>query len=242
MFDLNEAIGKWRREMAESDACSSEELDEMESHLHDSVDDLKRIGLGGEEALLVAVHRLGDTRKIAREFVKSNRDGLITRRLVWFCAGILVYLFVNNSAHVVAEACTVVAAPLGLNGYMLGVMAFGLKTVILVATLFLLYRLILHADFSDKISNKLTNYKKRTILVSALAFSFCHWMVIQGGHFLIYPLYINKLSMLQYAESALILRLGHLSWQLLFPILLILIMVRLTEYRKKNNVPLISTE
>jgi hypothetical protein len=48
-FDLETAIGKWRGELAHSPAFKQENLNELESHLRDSIARLGRAGLSSEE-------------------------------------------------------------------------------------------------------------------------------------------------------------------------------------------------
>jgi hypothetical protein len=53
-FDLNRAIQQWRAGLADSPAFRAENLDELESHLHDSIRALEAHGLSVEEAFLIA--------------------------------------------------------------------------------------------------------------------------------------------------------------------------------------------
>src|SRR5262245_55051661 len=58
-FNLNHAIQRWRENLCQSPAFCSENLDELEVHLRDSVMCLQSRGLSEDEAFLVAVRRLG---------------------------------------------------------------------------------------------------------------------------------------------------------------------------------------
>jgi len=70
MFDLNEAVAEWRRKLQREGMIETEDLDELESHLHDEVERLARSGTPEEEAFHIAVRRLGDTHELTREFSK----------------------------------------------------------------------------------------------------------------------------------------------------------------------------
>jgi hypothetical protein len=79
MFDLNKAVAEWRHSLAEAANIGDEELDELESHLFDEMDQLASAGLLAEEAFQQAVARLGDIGKLNREFskVRTEDSGLI---------------------------------------------------------------------------------------------------------------------------------------------------------------------
>src|SRR4051794_3815451 len=53
-FDLNLAIQRWRENLAQSSALRNENLNELESHLRDSIAALQTAGLSGEEAFVIA--------------------------------------------------------------------------------------------------------------------------------------------------------------------------------------------
>jgi hypothetical protein len=76
-FDLNNAIQRWRQNLATSPAFRAENLDELEAHLRDSVSALVAKGLSGEEAWLIATRRLGSTQSVTNEFCKINLETVI---------------------------------------------------------------------------------------------------------------------------------------------------------------------
>jgi hypothetical protein len=85
-FDLNLAIQRWRENLAQSPAFRSENLNELESHLRDSVGSLQAKGLTAEEAFLIAAKRMGTCKALEGEFGKINGA------LVWLERGLLVLL------------------------------------------------------------------------------------------------------------------------------------------------------
>src|SRR5689334_23260986 len=58
-FELNNAIQRWRENLGQSPAFRSENLNELESHLRDSIATLQAKGLLEEEAFLIASRRIG---------------------------------------------------------------------------------------------------------------------------------------------------------------------------------------
>src|SRR6266446_6515940 len=81
-FDLNRAIREWRTGLSTSPALQRDSLDELESHLRDSIATLAEKGLSEEEALLIAVRRCGTQKQLQTEYSKS---GLIESLIqIWF--------------------------------------------------------------------------------------------------------------------------------------------------------------
>lgn len=74
MFDLEQALSKWRQQMAADGIERSDLLDELESHLCDDVDQRLRSGLNPEEAFQLAVEELGSSKALKSEF---ERIGVI---------------------------------------------------------------------------------------------------------------------------------------------------------------------
>ena len=86
-FDLNAAIQCWRQSMAASPAFRAENLDEIETHLRDSVRSLEAKGLSVEESYLIASRRLGQPAALDREFRKVNAPYVWRSRALWLWMG-----------------------------------------------------------------------------------------------------------------------------------------------------------
>jgi len=95
-FDLNLAIRRWREDLARSSAFRSENLNELESHLRDSIDRLRARELSDEEAFLIATRRVGQTRQLESEFGKLNRGAIWLERAMWMLIGIQVWPFFDR--------------------------------------------------------------------------------------------------------------------------------------------------
>jgi len=70
MFNLDETISEWRRQMAAAGIKSPEALDELESHLRDEVGQQVRSGANARQAFEIAVERIGEIDSIKAEFEK----------------------------------------------------------------------------------------------------------------------------------------------------------------------------
>src|SRR4029078_3646355 len=91
--DLNRAIQQWRTDLAQSPTFCTENLDELESHLQDSVRTLEARGLSGEEAFLIATNRMGRGAALAPEFGKINIQTIWLDRGLWLLLGAQISTF-----------------------------------------------------------------------------------------------------------------------------------------------------
>ncbi len=82
-FDLNRAIQQWRDNLAQSPAIRAENLDELETHLRDSVARWQSRELSAEEAFLIATKRVGSGTALGKEFGKVNAVNVWVERCLW---------------------------------------------------------------------------------------------------------------------------------------------------------------
>ena len=87
LFDLNAAIRRWRENLAQSPNFRGDDLDELESHLRDSVTQLQSQSLSEEEALTIAARRVGPGAMLSAEFGRINTSGLWIDRMLWMLLG-----------------------------------------------------------------------------------------------------------------------------------------------------------
>jgi len=73
MFDLDQAIAEWRRQMLAAGIKTPAPLEELESHLREDVEQGMRSGLIAEAAFETAVQRMGQTDALKAEFKKAGR-------------------------------------------------------------------------------------------------------------------------------------------------------------------------
>lgn len=81
-FELESQVRKWRGHLRASGTLGEQDLEELESHLRDSIDDLASRGVSSEEAFLVSVRRMGDTEALGDEFAKVSTESVWRQLLV----------------------------------------------------------------------------------------------------------------------------------------------------------------
>lgn len=97
-FELNRAVQQWREALAQSPAFRTENLDELESHLRDSIARFESLGLSAEEAFQAATTRIGKHGPLEQEFAKVNRSSMWLERLLWMLIGVQAWSLVSGIA------------------------------------------------------------------------------------------------------------------------------------------------
>ena len=99
MADLEQQIAAWRSRLSALVGGNSDFVAELEVHLRDAVEDQVRRGVPAEQALAIALARLGSPEALAREFAKQSG------RIPWLPARLIMGL-----GTVAAAALTIVLA------------------------------------------------------------------------------------------------------------------------------------
>jgi hypothetical protein len=88
-FNLAAAVESWRRELAAQPGIMPDDGRELEAHLLDSIAQLRKVGLGEEEAFWLARRRIGMPKEICEEFGKENPAAVWRDRLLWIAVALL---------------------------------------------------------------------------------------------------------------------------------------------------------
>jgi len=88
MFDLEQSITEWRRQMLAAGIKTPVPLEELEGHLRDDTEQQVQSGVDPQQAFEAAVKRLGQADPLTKEFAKepSTRGLVIGNLIVMFWA------------------------------------------------------------------------------------------------------------------------------------------------------------
>src|SRR5579863_1101867 len=88
MFDLEQSIARWRREMLNA-GIPTPTIDELESHLREEIERQMRAGLDARFALDSAVAQIGRAVPLKEEFAKTGEigRGFLRKIKSWFHIG-----------------------------------------------------------------------------------------------------------------------------------------------------------
>src|SRR5580692_3079342 len=92
MFNLDQQISEWRRQMLAAGIESPVPLEEMEIHLHEDIRELIRSGLSEQKAFEISIQNLGQPKQIKNEFAKTERPTVKIIKIVAGVIGLLVGL------------------------------------------------------------------------------------------------------------------------------------------------------
>lgn len=88
MFNLDQALSEWRRQMISGGVKAPEVLDELESHLRDEIEQRELAGVSRERAFEIAVQQIGQAAALEGEFHKVGRTRAQVKDAVLALAGI----------------------------------------------------------------------------------------------------------------------------------------------------------
>jgi hypothetical protein len=97
MFNLEQSITDWRRQMLAAGIKTPVPLEELESHLREEIERQMKTGLNPQDAFTSAVQKIGQAGILKTEFAKAG--GIIPERLKQFfftLAGIPYYQLATN--------------------------------------------------------------------------------------------------------------------------------------------------
>jgi len=88
MFDLEQAIVQWRRQMLAAGIKTPVPLEELETHLREDIEQQVRAGTEASRAFEIAARHIGEAAELRKEFTKTgNVAWVFLRRLKRFLMG-----------------------------------------------------------------------------------------------------------------------------------------------------------
>ena len=91
MFNLEQSIADWRRQMFAAGIKTPVLLEELEIHLREEIEQQLKSGLNEQKAFEISVQQVGQPKTLESEFKKSERN--IMKRIAIIASGIFGILF-----------------------------------------------------------------------------------------------------------------------------------------------------
>ena len=225
MFNLNEQINRWRSNLAQSETLGNSDIDELESHLREEIENLTTLKLSEEDAFLIATHRLGSTESLAEEYEKINHGKRFRQNVSWMITGILTYLLATHFATAISKDCVLLAANSGITGYRsLGFIGFGSQILILITTFFLGYficRLIIQIHgFKKQIKQLTTRMRLLMVLLVFLVVT-----VVYRAAFHVPVPGFQPMNIQQHVVQA--LTYTKFLWSVFLPVILVMVLINM---------------
>jgi hypothetical protein len=179
-FDLNTAIVDWQQELAGQPNLTPIVRRELETHLRDTIAELQRRGLNGEESFWLARRRVGRPQQLGEEFSKTDPAKVWRERVFWMTLALLVIALWGGSINLLS-ALTLTAVRLWATGPVVNVFTIFFSSafqllfnwgVIVAGAVFLAKG---RFDFRGKRWNNFIHSRLRLIIVGGL------WMIFNSG-------------------------------------------------------------
>ena len=98
-FDLNTAIASWQQELASEADLTPLVRRELETHLRDTIVELRGRGLNSEESFWLARRRVGRPQQLSEEFSKADPAKVWRERAFWLVLALLIIAVWNASVN-----------------------------------------------------------------------------------------------------------------------------------------------
>lgn len=141
-FDLTAFISGWRSDLASSGSLSKKDLDELESHMLDEIDQLTQYPLSQKEAFMIARERIGSRSDLSQPYIQSKSVwSVFISRSNLYLQALLALIIISLSSRIVEFAVIMAVAifkfPMSYGNYLYA----GLLAVLLL-TIFASLRLV----------------------------------------------------------------------------------------------------
>jgi len=229
MFSLNKEINKWREALLERQTCKTSDLDELESHLRDEIDQLKLNGLSEQEAFMVGTHRLGDTEILADEFAKVNESLWLRKKLFFAGCVLFAYIFASYTAGTLSKIFLLLTTLLGFRGYAAGIVDPVSMIAVFILIIFLGYKVTRKKDPEGERFSKVADSFKGKLVLLSLAFILM--LALMAARMLVTVLMARTLAVQEYGQIITPTKLfSNLCW-IIKPVILMIILIYLRPAR-----------
>ncbi len=152
MFMLDDQLNKWRQNLLNDSQFKNTDIDELENHLKEQIQDFIETGLSEDEAFLLSAYRIGDTKSLSNEFKKINPFEIWRKRLIYMLIGAISFVLIEKIGNIIYHFTLSIGINLEMNLFIITVFSILIKTSLIVTLLLTIYSIV-----SDK-KNKLQYY------------------------------------------------------------------------------------
>ena len=102
MFDLEQAVAEWRKEMLAAGIKTPVPLEELESHLREEIGRQLKSGLNSQSALEIAIQAVGQADVLESEFKKNEpkrKSAILTAATLGLGVAFVVLGIFSGQAH-----------------------------------------------------------------------------------------------------------------------------------------------
>lgn len=174
-FNLSEALNDWRI-LLRSYSLGTQEVQELELHLLDTMESLKPAKLSPAESFLVARHRLGRPEILAEQYRLANPLNVWKERGLWMVIGVLLFWMAGTVANLASLFTLVVGNRWTNDGLMLGFLGLAAQGITLALGGLLLWRGVKSRHFVAPGMVVLIKFFV-SVLIAVVILQSCHWII-----------------------------------------------------------------
>lgn len=221
MFQLEKSLMDWKKKLSASNSLTSSDIEELESHLLDEIDSLKKKTLTEEEAFYVACSRIGSVDLLTSEYSIVNSNFLWIKKFLWLLSG---YLIISFSEKLITTLSIFITTTffkrIELHAHELTYISFAVNLLLSIVILCILFlpRIRGIAYFQSKF-NYLLVYKKWLLVVVFIIFIFMNTI---GFSFINLPI-MRNVGISQYGYISVGREYSGLIWTITLCLLFILL-------------------
>jgi len=227
MFRLKDSIDNWKQKLSNSNSFTNSDIEELESHLLEEIDILKKKELTEEEAFYIASSRLGSVELLSSEFSKINTKSIYLKRVAWLLGGYILISFIQQ---------LIAAFSIFLTSYIDTINTFDTDTLfyfnlvisIIISIIFLYFLLIPRYQLLSKIQsafNYLFAFKKRLLMLLFLVF-----IIINSAGFNILRVFVvNNLGVSDYGKMMMSENIFIIIWSIILCMTFMLLSFRKSQ-------------
>ena len=217
MSDIERQIEQWRKRLRASDALNDSDIEELEGHLREEVERLRRSGLSYAESFLVARYRLGETETLEVEYAKIHPSRRSLLRLSWMAVGVLIYLVAGYVVSGASRGGTVLGIRLGMGIDSILWSGLAMKAMTGAALFLLVWACIRHGTWTSLIARlRAMSLPGLALLLGGLAVLD---ILLIAFEMLFRTAQVRCVSMEEYARMSLFSSYADLGWGILAPLL-----------------------
>ena len=232
MFNMDEQIKIWRDSLEKSKSLEIADIDELENHLRDEIDELSGSKLCEDEVFLIATRRLGQTNSLADEYAKVNQGKIFKQRISLIILGFLFYLAGMYFLKLVAENSIRFAVHHNIvDYYKLGLIALGTQiTAFLLMFLMVYYAYMFLIKYSVLKKFKIQFFSRISQLILLLIF-LAAFMSYRIAVYTPVPSFKGGGIQTQVEQSLII---SQMLWSILLPAFLVMLLIGLKGSKPKT--------
>ncbi len=230
MFELKKALEEWHKNLQSGKTFLKTDIQELETHLLDEMDNLKAKGLSEQEAFWVSRSRLGEPKDLGHEFSKINGSLVWGFRIFWMALGVLSYLFLIHFYQLINGCFAIIATQAGFKGYGLWAMHIISSSIILGSIVWCCF--LIYSKYGSSIKEKMSKSAKTRKVIYIVGIMLVILILMSFRSVLVIFL-AKEMGAQKFGEYTMVSSIAKLIWSVVFPSILLVLMYY--SRRKSQN-------